>query len=429
MTIHEGATVRLVRSGQVFTVGALLGEGSQGSVHELLPIDGSSRRLALKWYFPVAGTRRQRATISELVERGSPGAMFLWPSELVVGEGGEFGYVMPLRPERFSGLADLLLGRVDVSLGSVVRLCLGLSHGFLSLHAQGLCYRDISFGNVFFNTVNGEPLICDNDNVGVDGESEAGVLGTRRFMAPEIVRGETMPSTQTDLYSLAVLIFYVLLVHHPLLGRRELDHLCLDREAEDQLFGADPLFIFDPDDHSNAPDPVEHPTVIANWSLIPVYLRDLFVQSFGPGLAHPLLRVRESVWRAALARLLDGVATCTWCGRENFSDDGVVGECWSCGREMERPLRLVLDGRVLVLGTTTRLCRHHVARDYDYTTALGEVVKHAERDIWGLRNVSHDTWHVTVPGRGDLELAPGQTLALVPGTVLHIGLVTARLED
>lgn len=426
--IDEGATVRLPRSGQTYAVGRLLGEGSQGSVQELVATDGSGRRLALKWYFPVSATARQRATISQLAQRGSPGSMFLWPSELVEAADGTFGYVMPLRPDRFIGLSDLLVGRVDATLGTVVRLCLGLAHGFLSLHAQGLCYRDISFGNVFFDPTTGDPLICDNDNVGVDGESESGVLGTRRFMAPEVVRGEAMPSTQTDLYSLAVLVFYILLVHHPLLGRRELDHPCLDRKAEDELFGSSPLFVFDPDDDSNAPDPLEHSGVLANWALLPAYVQALFVQAFGAGLRDPQRRVRESVWRATLARLLDGIATCTRCGKENFSTDGVVGRCWSCGHDMEPPLRLVVDGRVLVLGVGTRLCRHHLYRDYDLSSVVGEVVRHPQRDLWGLRNVSGQSWSVRIPGHDTSEVAPGQAMSLVDGAVLSLGGSTARLE-
>ena len=39
-------------------------------------------------------------------------------------------------------------------------------------------------------------------------------------MAPEIVRGEALPSTATDLYSLSVLLFYLLMVSHPLEGLR-----------------------------------------------------------------------------------------------------------------------------------------------------------------------------------------------------------------
>jgi serine/threonine protein kinase len=117
---------------------------------------------------------------------------------------------------------------------------------------MGLCYRDISFGNVFFDPDTGEVLICDNDNVAVDGEGKIGVLGTPRFMAPEIVRGEALPSMHTDVFSLAVLLFYMLIMHHPLEGKRELAIKCLDLPAMNKLYGTDPLFIYDPDDDSGS---------------------------------------------------------------------------------------------------------------------------------------------------------------------------------
>ena len=51
-----------------------------------------------------------------------------------------------------------------------------------------------------------EAAIIDVDNVGVDGGS-ALVKGTRPFMAPELLRDEALPSTVTDLHSLAVLFY------------------------------------------------------------------------------------------------------------------------------------------------------------------------------------------------------------------------------
>ena len=69
----------------------------------------------------------------------------------------------------------------------------------------------------------GEALICDNDNVTIDNSPTSEVLGTSHFMAPEIVRGEALPSTKTDLFSLAVLLFYMFMFHHPLEGKREAD--------------------------------------------------------------------------------------------------------------------------------------------------------------------------------------------------------------
>ena len=100
------------------------------------------------------------------------------------GPDGGFGYVMPLRPPATCPVADLLTGRVDASFSTVARLCMGLADCFLQLHAQGLCYRDISLGNVFFDPVTGRPLICDNDNVGIDGREPARVLGTVALHGP-----------------------------------------------------------------------------------------------------------------------------------------------------------------------------------------------------------------------------------------------------
>ena len=75
------------------------------------------------------------------------------------------------------------------------------------------------------------------------------------------------PSAQTDLYSLAVLLFYILLVSHPLEGAREASIKCFDRPAMDKLYGTEPLFIYDPQDDSNRPVPQYHDNAIAFYRL------------------------------------------------------------------------------------------------------------------------------------------------------------------
>lgn len=426
--LAQGQRVGLRRSRLTWRVGRLLGEGGQGAVHELECVEEADRVLALKWYQPAAATARQRAAIETLVAHGSPGPVFLWPMELVDIEGQPgFGYVMPRCPSGQVGLTDLLRQRIDAPPSVAVKVCLGLADAFLTLHAQGLCYRDISFGNIMVDPANGAVSILDNDNVGVDRAGQSGVLGTRRFMAPEIIRGEDRPNAQTDLHSLAVLNFYVLMLHHPLIGRRELDYPCLDRDAENVLFGTEPVFVFDPNDPSNAPDPVEHAGVLANWAIHPLPIRRLFEQAFGAGLRDPLARVRESVWRAALARLVDSIATCPACGRENFRGDGVAPVCWACLTPLGDPVRLVFSGGELVLGARTTVCRHHLRRDYDYQTIFGEVTRHPTRDLWGLRNVCGSRWAAKAPGREATVVEPGQTLALVPGAEVEIDGARVRI--
>ena len=422
-----GTQVVLPRHGGSWRVGVLLGEGGQGAVHQLDSLDGRPS-LALKWYRPESAHPDQLTALARLAQLPAPSESFLWPLEVLDGPEGGFGYVMPLRPSSYLPIADLLTGRADASFSAVARLCMGLADSFLRLHAQGLCYRDISLGNVFFDPSTGLPLICDNDNVGIDGHEPARVLGTSRFMAPEVVRGEAQPSTATDLYSLAVLLFYLLMFHHPLQGRRELAHPCFDREAEKELFGTHPLFIFDPDDDSNAPDPTIHGSVIEYWALYPSYIHDDFVRAFTAGLAAPAQRVREGFWRAHLARLLDSVMICV-CGRENLTDDGIpMGPCWSCKRDLPVPVRLTFGPRALVLNAGTRVTRHHLRRDYVYDDAIAEVVPHPARpDLWGLRNLTDITWTATGPDGDTQEVPPGRSLGLVLGTRIDFGPVVGKL--
>jgi serine/threonine protein kinase len=262
---------------------------------------------------------------------------------------------------------------------------LNLAHSFLQLHAKGLCYRDISFGNVFFDPDTGDILICDNDNVTVDGTASASVLGTPRFMAPEIVRGEALPSSLTDLFSLAVLLFYMFMVHHPLEGKQEAAIKCFDLPAMTRLYGIAPVFVFDPNDKSNRPVPGYHDNALAYWPLHPQFLRDLFTRSFTAGLREPLHgRVRESEWRVALTRLRDTIVYCPRCGGENFyaaeALQGTVqrASCWSCKSEIAHPLRIQIGKQVVMLNHDTQLFPHHIddGQPYDFSRPIAALVQH-----------------------------------------------------
>src|SRR5262245_53473833 len=236
--------VQTVASRSVCVVEEFLGGGGQGEVYRATL---GNQTVALKWYYPAAATVEQQKALENLIKAGAPSDPFLWPAELVQSSTTRgFGYLMPLRDPRFRGIVDMMKRRIEPGFRALVTAGLELSHSFLQLHAKGLCYRDISFGNAFFDPANGEILICDNDNVAVDDGSPTGVYGTPRFMAPEIVRGEAVPSTQTDLFSLAVLLFYIFMMHHPLEGKKELAIKCLDLPAMKKLYGTEPLFIFDP---------------------------------------------------------------------------------------------------------------------------------------------------------------------------------------
>ena len=427
--ILESGQIVHTESGVSCEVGQFLGGGGQGEVYKA---DVGGKTVALKWYFPAQATPKQREGLETLIKKGPPNDKFLWPLELTSSpDVPGFGYIMPLRGPRFKGIVDLMKRRIEPTFRALATAGLQLADSYLELHAQGFCYRDISFGNVFFDPDSGEALICDNDNVAVDKQEQSGVLGTPRFMAPEIVRGEAKPSTQTDLFSLSVLLFYMLMVHHPLEGKQELAIKCLDLPAMNRLYGTDPLFIFDPDDDSNRPVPVYHDNAIVFWPLYPQFLRDLFIEAFTVGLHDPLERVRESEWRAAMVRLRDSVFYCANCGAESFYDveafraaGGKLGVCWACDEALVLPPRLRIEKGIVMLNHDTQLYPHHLddQRMYDFSQPLAEVTQHPTRpDLWGLKNLTTEKWVITTDDGTVKDVEPGRNVPLAVGTRINFG--------
>lgn len=433
-----GQIVKMETSNLPCTVDAFLGGGGQGEVYRATL---AGKTVALKWYFPASATREQRGALEMVIRKGAPNDKFLWPIEIAVARNVKgFGYVMPLRPPEYKSIVDLMKRRIEPTFRALCTAGFQLSDSFFQLHAKGLCYRDISFGNVFFDPGDGDVLIADNDNVAVSGQATGGVLGTPRFMAPEVVRGDARPSADTDLFSLAVLLFYMLMVHHPLEGRKETEIKCLDLPAMNKLYGTEPLFIFDPNDSSNAPVPGIHDNALAFWPLYPQFLRDLFIQSFTVGLHDPVHgRVRESVWRSAMVRLRDSIIYCGKCGSENFyaaetlrASGGQPGVCWACGTALRLPFRIMLNKNVIMLNHDTQLYPHHIddRRMYDFSAPVAGVTRHPTNpNIWGLKNLSNDKW-VSVTTEGAVnDVPPGRSVTLAPGVRISFGQIEGEVRQ
>jgi len=426
--LKDGQTVHTVTSRMPCTVEEFLGGGGQGEVYRA---NLGGQKVALKWYFPAQATPEQRSALEILIKKGAPSEKFLWPIELSASQGVPgFGYIMPLRGPQYKSIVDLMKRKAEPTFRALATAGLELANSFLGLHAMGYCYRDISFGNVFFEPHSGEILICDNDNVTVDGATEGGVLGTPRFMAPEIVRGEARPSMQTDLYSLAVLLFYMLMVHHPLEGLRESSIKCLDLPAMNKLYGTDPLFIFDPNDDSNRPVEGFHDNALAFWPLYPVFIHALFTKAFAIGLHDSQARIRESEWRAAMARMRDAIIYCPKCGAENFYSAEKLkaashpGVCWACKTMLVLPPRIRINDTIVMLNWNTKLYPHHVdtGRLYDFSKPIAEVNQHpTDPTIWGLRNLSEEKWVITTDDGVILDVEPGRNVRLAVGTKVNFG--------
>lgn len=428
-TLEPGTQVRIGAGGSC-RIEMLLGTGGQGEVYR---VTLGKEHYALKWYYPESATHAQKDALDFLIRKGAPDDRFLWPMALcnVPGNVKTFGYLMRLREPRFKCIVDLMKRKIDPSFRALATAGFELSDSYLKLHASGFCYRDISFGNVFFDPATGEVLICDNDNVSVDDGKMRGVQGTIGFMSPEIMTDGAAPSTQTDLWSLAVLLFYMFMISHPLEGKLESEIDCLDYGAKVKLYGKDAVFIFDPDDERNRPDPDYHQNALAFWPLYPRFLKDRFIQSFTKGILKPYNRVRESEWKSALTRLRD-VIVYGPTGAENFYDSERTGPLidWASGEAIQLPPRLKIAKSLVMLNSDTKLYPHHLdpLRLYDFTRPAAEVAQHPTNpNLWGLKNLSGDDWKVTVGGF-EKTVEPLRSVSLAPGTVIDFGNVKGEIQ-
>ena len=196
--IQPGDTLRMERAGARLTTEKRIGEGGQGVVH-VARLNGGL--FAVKWFRPGLGSDEMRTSITALIQRGQPPhPAFTWPIDLVSsGRVRGFGYVMPLLDPRFVSLAQLLNQDLQPSFRVITTIGRELVDAFAALHSAGLCYRDISFGNLRVDPATCEVAIIDVDNIGVDAGTSL-VKGTGPFMAPDLLRDEAHPSTITDLH-------------------------------------------------------------------------------------------------------------------------------------------------------------------------------------------------------------------------------------
>ena len=302
--LSPGSRLQTMYSRRSVIVGDMLGGGGQGQVFRAQFEDSFC---ALKWYNPgylgIDPTLRER--LEKSIEVGPPNNQFWWPFELVSDiRATTFGYLMPLREPGFETLVDYMCGRVDASSPTMILKLFHLAGAWWGWTAKGLCYKDISLGNVFFHPRNGDVRVCDINNVDVNGRPGA-ILGTPGFMAPEVLLRRAGPSTQTDLHSLAVMLFNILMMGHPLDGQRASGPLT--PEAMQAIYGSNPLFVFDPEDDRIARFPASRIKSIARWNIYPKFIRDLFMRAFTAGLHDPLngrsrRRVAGSDRRACMTR-------------------------------------------------------------------------------------------------------------------------------
>lgn len=394
----------------------LIGYGGQGEVYK---VEYQKKLYALKWYYPHIATERLKKSLFNLIIKGSPNDNFLWPISLIEYK-NQFGYLMELRPATYRSLYEWINLEFDMSFTNISKACFKLTDAFHKLHAAGFSYKDISLDNIFIEPSSGNILICDNDNITPNGINVSGLLGTPKFMAPEIVMGKSNPNTETDQFSLAVLLFYILIISHPLEGEMETKIKCFDSEAAKLLYGTEAVFIYDKNNDTNRPVEGIHNNALNLWKLYPDYIKELFHQTFTIGIKNPNERTRESKFRSAFLRMYNSIYKCPICKTEIFYDEN--NTCFYCKNEFLSPLRLVINKNEIVLDDNKEIFVCHVNdNEPSNTNILGKIK--LVGSLYYLINLSENIWTIN-----SHKIYPNQEVELNIGNIINFGKVKGEIR-
>ena len=420
---QKGQRIKTVSGGELEVI-QKLGEGGQGVVYK---VNYNGKPLALKWYF---GNKLNNAdkfyrNIQNNIKQGTPTGAFLWPLEITEYFEGSFGYLMELRPPEYKDFSLFLLAKVHfANIEALINTALCITNGFRELHNRGYSYQDLNDGNFFVNPKTGDVLICDNDNVAPYGEN-LGIAGKCRYMAPEVVMGQKRPDSHTDRFSLAVVLYMLLFLNHPLEGKRTMCP-CLTEELERHYYGSAPVKGGDPAADSNRPVRAVHTNKIKLWPLYPAFVRKTFEKAFshevmvGNDTTH---RVIEKEWQEVFTTLRDLTIKCS-CGSETFIDPSQQScRCINCGKSIERPPILKVKKYHAALAPGKKLYACHVQYDSDdFKEAKGEVISSRNNpSLLGLRNDSNNTWEAILPNGSSKGYPNGQVIKLGKGIKINFG--------
>lgn len=397
-----------------------LAGGGQGDVYV---VEYAGKKKALKWYRN-AGNNPEAFydNLKHNADKGSPDKAFLWPEAVTEKSDGSFGYIMELRPDGYFELSEFMLAR-DVKFASfkaAVEACIRIVSAFRILHNNGCSYQDLNDGNFFINPQTGDVLICDNDNVAPNG-TNMGIVGKPRYMAPEIVCQHVLPNTQTDRFSLSVILFLILCMNHPLEGKKSLIPCLTPPEAE-KLYGSEALFICDPTNNANAPVKNIHANVIARWGFMPDYIKDAFLKAFSQqAIKESNRRLRELDWLKVLVRFRSDIVKCG-CGNEVFIKNASTTKCDGCGKPMVINHVIKLPDYAITAARGSRIYRCQLGicnADEALNPVALVVAKDNDPSVLGLKNMTTNILSAKTPSGNMRQVQPQEVVPFKAGIVIE----------
>ncbi|WP_223592409.1 protein kinase domain-containing protein [Neobacillus bataviensis] len=217
-----------------------------------------------------------------------------------------------------------------------------LSKCFRNLHIHGLCYCDISPNNILVAMKAKSIVLIDPDNLTSTGTFKNTILGTPRYIAPELFMGANQPNSLTDTYSFAVILFELLRLGHPLLGDDILENT---PEVEEHALKGNAVYVDHPEDASN-----RNTRILPAQFAFTEELKSLFERTFVDGLHDSTKRPTISEFRVACQQAEDLLMTCKNpdCSATFYYQADKALECPWCLKEFDKPYRFTCTEAITV---------------------------------------------------------------------------------
>lgn len=325
----EGTVVR-GESGTKYTLTKKLAQGAQGVVYE-----ESSGNFVVKFYFEgfaadcvmdqlrfVRNTQLPKnfVTVEDLFAKPYTGYVMrrvddhLPLNTYLIPPANEAFHIWYNRGKGF--LQRLFLGRL-------------IATAFGELERKNLSYCDISGKNILVSPKGVSVQMIDVDNIYVAGKGKPSVLGTPRYIAPEIIKGLRTPDILSDNYSLAVILYELLRVGHPYISDEVADGT---PEDEARALAGECDYV----------TPETSTRMLPEEVVFTERLKDLFRRCFADGKIDRLKRPSAREFEFALIEASNKVIKCPSCGAWHYprKSGKVYDPCPWCDGESKPKARL-----------------------------------------------------------------------------------------
>ena len=329
-----------------FTLGEKISDGGQGEVFRVVDHPNFAIKIL---------NRHEDESRIAFVSRLDLGDLSIALPIAIVRDEIRVGYLMNLAEdmETLSGSNirrwDFVDPTIDLSetdtesylnLGGLRRrlgIAANVASTLASLHSQSLIYMDLQPNNVMVSSDirQSATWLIDTDNLTFASKVDRKAY-TYGYAAPELL-ASGMPTSLSDAHSLAVLVFELLTLTHPLSGLASSELSAENWRAA--VRRSEVPYVFDPNDETNRLPPKRQTFSKTQLSR---ELQKIALQTFTEGLLRPEIRPGVIRWRDVLFSALDNVVSCSsGCGWTFYRTAAAPYICPEC-RELSPDSTLLL---------------------------------------------------------------------------------------